>query len=85
MPKLQPPNREVFLWLKEVIFMANVEKCSQQKIGYCVGCPILEIVLEKGNTLPTAKRAQLASKVSKELCPYGTKIQLPERRERPLM
>ena len=65
--------------------MASVEKCLQQRIGYCVGCPILGIILEREKALPITERTQLASKVSKELCPYGTTMQLSERRESPLM
>ncbi len=65
--------------------MTIAEKCLQQRIGNCAGCPVLGIVLDKRGPMPIAEERTLISKISRELCPNGTVMQVPAKPERPLM
>jgi len=61
--------------------MATAEKCLQQRIGSCTGCPVLGIVLDRRRSMPVAEEQELVSKVSRELCPEGTTMQVAARPE----
>ena len=62
--------------------MTERAKCLQEKIGDCGGCEVRVIVAEKIMRSPRGTELRIANNVSRDLCPSGTTMQLPERSER---
>lgn len=52
------------------------ERCLQQIIGSCLGCPIQEMADRRLGRNGQEPVEQVLQKVARELCPDGTSIQL---------
>lgn len=61
--------------------MTELARCLQEKIGDCGGCEIRAIVARKVMRSPRGTESNIAGEVSRNLCPSGTTMQLPERSE----
>jgi len=66
--------------------MANQERCLRQKIGSCGGCPMVEMVLsERNKPITQTQEIIVMQRISGEFCPTGEVMQVPTRKEAPLM
>jgi len=58
---------------------APATSCLKQKVGSCLGCNVLDIVLEKRKFVPREQEQELIERVSVNLCPEPKEIFVPKR------
>lgn len=57
------------------------ERCLQQTLGSCTGCPIREIAISKINAVALGQRQAKISRIKKQYCPEGTEMQPPRKQK----
>lgn len=57
----------------------DTPRCLQEKIGSCLGCNVLTIVLEKRPQLTSDQERPFVDRVKQSLCPEGNNPLVPRR------